>query len=212
MSGDVDGNHLFKPEVPLQIGLDERSDKATASGVDVDRAVDIALHQEVIDRLDVLVLTSVSGTKDSTDTDRVLVNQVNGLLGVDNVALLGTVDISLLDVEVTGGLFPAHLNSAVHDNVRARVVLALGLALVLPALLHGQRAQHDRLGGANSRSTHGILIPDVSWAVEKAGNHVDAAILNLCGVRVLLVVDEVLAEGLGHDFLDLIFLKSEALD
>lgn len=42
--------------------------------------------------------------------------------------------------------------------------------------------------------------------IEHPGNHVDASVLDLSGLGVLLVVDEVLAKGLRHEFFDFIFL------
>lgn len=59
----------------------------------VNRNVNVALDQEVVDGLGVLVLASVGGTEDGADTNGVLVNQVDGLLRVDNVAVLCAVDV-----------------------------------------------------------------------------------------------------------------------
>jgi len=42
--------------------------------------------------------------------------------------------------------------------------------------------------------------------MEEITDHVDTAVLNIGGLRVLLVIDEVLGEGLRHEFFGLIFL------
>lgn len=129
----------------------------------MDRDVNVALDQQVVDGLGVLVLASIGGTENGADTNGVLVDQVDGLLRVDNVAILCAVDIPvcsvstrtpaksqdhglLLNIKVTSSLLPTHLNSRVHDDVRTRVVLALCLALVDPGLLHCQCCKHDGLG------------------------------------------------------------------
>lgn len=207
VSGDVDGDDLLETEVPGQIGLGEGSDKATASGIDVDGAVNATLNKQVVDGLDVLILTSVGSTDNGTDTNCVLIHQIDSLLGVDDKAGSGTVDVLLLNIKVASGLLPTHLHGTVHDNVGTGVVLTLGLALVLPALLHGQSTEHDGLGGANGGGTHCVLTLRFRGAVEQTGNHVHAAVLDLGGVGVLLVVNKVLAERVGHDLLDFLFLQ-----
>ena len=64
----------------------------------MDRDVNVALDQEVVDGLSVLVLASVGGTENGADTNGVLVNQVDSLLRVDNVAVLGAVDVPFSSV------------------------------------------------------------------------------------------------------------------
>lgn len=53
-----------------------------------------------------------------------------------------------------------------------------------------------------------MIILVVRRGVEQSGDHVDTAVLDLCGLRVLLIVDEVLAERLAHELLDLLFLHN----
>lgn len=43
--------------------------------------------------------------------------------------------------------------------------------------------------------------------MEQVGNHVDAAVLDVCGLGVFFVVDEVLAEAVGHELLGFVFLE-----
>jgi hypothetical protein len=173
----------------------------------VDWAVNALLNQEVVDSLDILVFSSVRGSQDSADTDGVLVNQLDGFFGIDHIALVGTEDVLLFDVKVAGGLLPANLDGTVHHKVGTRPILALGLALFLPSLLHGKGCQHDGLRGANGGRAHCMVSVFVGWDIEQPRDHVDAAILDFGGLWVFFVVDKVLAEGLGHELFGLIFLR-----
>lgn len=145
VSGDVDRDNFGKSEVPFQAGVDKGNNETTTGSVDVDWGIKSSLDQEVVDGLDVLVLSGISGTDDSTDTDSVLVDEVDSGLRVDDVAVFRAVNVLLFDIEVARSLLPANLNCTVHDDVGSRGVLALGLALVLPASLHGEGCQHDGL-------------------------------------------------------------------
>lgn len=58
----------------------------------MNRGVQATLNQQVIDGLDILILACVGGSEDAADTDCVLVDKIDSLLGVDHVSLLGTVD------------------------------------------------------------------------------------------------------------------------
>lgn len=179
MARHVDRDDLFQAKIPFQFGIDERCHETSAGRVDVDGAIDAFLDQEVIDGLDVFILSRVRGTQDGTDADGVLVDQADGLLGIDHVAVLGAEGVLLLDIKVAGGLFPAYLDGTVHDDVGPRPILALGLAPVLPSLLHGERSQHDGLGRSNSGRPHGVLGAFVGGGIEQSRNHVDAAVLDL---------------------------------
>jgi hypothetical protein len=167
----------------------------------VDRNVNVALNQEVVDGLGVFVLASVGGTKNGTDTNGVFVDQIYRLLGVDYVAVLCAVDVLFLDVKVTSSLLPTHLDSRVHDYVGTRVVLALCLALVGPGPLHSECCEHDGLGRADGRCAHGVGVVVVGGNVEEAGNHVDTAVLDVGRDGVLFVVDKVLCKSVNHDLL-----------
>lgn len=59
--GDVDADDVGETEVPLEFGDDEGRDETTGSGVDVDRGVEAALVEEVVDGFCVLVLAGVGG-------------------------------------------------------------------------------------------------------------------------------------------------------
>jgi hypothetical protein len=205
VAGDVDADNALEAEVPLERGVNEGDDEAAGCSVHVDWDVDVFGDEEVVDFLDVFVFASVGCAEDGADADGVLVDEGDGFFRVDHVAGVGTEGVAFLDVEVAGGLLPAHLNGAVHDEVGVMPVFAFGLALVLPSSLHGQGAQHDGLGGADARGAHGLLVVVVGGCVVETGDHADAAVLDLGGFGVLFVVDEVLAEGFGHEFLGLVF-------
>lgn len=202
VAGDVDGDDLFTSEIPLEVGDDKGGDETTAGSIDVDGDIHAPLNQEVVDGLDILVLTSVSGTENSTDTDGVLVAKVNSLIGVQDEAIGGAHDELLLNLKVSRRLFPADLDGGGHDNVGFQGALALGDAAVLPFPLHGQDGEHDGFRGADGGGADGS-----TWgSVEEVADHVDAAVLDVGGLRVLFIIDEVLGEGLGHELLSLIFL------
>jgi hypothetical protein len=59
----------------------------------VDRAIDILRYEKIVHSLDILVFASVRGTQDDADTNGVLVNEVDCLLGVYNVTVCSAVDI-----------------------------------------------------------------------------------------------------------------------
>jgi hypothetical protein len=99
------------------------------------------------------------------------------------------------DVEVPAELLPDDVHVAAEDEVRLVGRLSLGLTPLAPLPLQRERAEHDRLGGA-LRPGAGRL----AGSVEQLGEHVDAALLDLGGHRILRVIDEVPKEVLvDHD-------------
>ena len=78
--------------------------------------------------------------------------------------------------------------------------LPLGRAPLLPAPLERQSAEHRRLAGARRRAARRLVrirrVPEVR-------EDVHAARLDLGGLRVLVLVDHVLVEALGHELLGL---------
>lgn len=83
------------------------------------------------------------------------------LLRINDVTVLGAIDVLLLDIEISGSLFPAcrnfsapshrswrrkvrtNLNGGVHDDVRLVVRLSGGLSCFLPLSLHGKGGKDD---------------------------------------------------------------------
>lgn len=65
---NVDGNDLFKSEVPDQIWINERSHEATRCSVNVNRAVNATLNEQVIDGLRVLIFASVGCSQNRANT------------------------------------------------------------------------------------------------------------------------------------------------
>jgi hypothetical protein len=124
----------------------------------MDRAIDLLLDQQVVDGLDVLVLARVRCPQDRTNANGILIHQIDRFFRINHVPRLRAVDIFLLDIEIPRRFLPAHLHRAIHHNIRARAVLALSLAAVLPALLHRQHGQHDTLRGSDGRCANGVLV------------------------------------------------------
>lgn len=168
---DVDADDVGEAEIPLEFGNDEGGDEAAGGSVDVDGGVEAALLEEVVDGLYVFVLARVGGAEDDADSDLclfsfidnsfgrektygVLVDQVHSLLRIKNVSVLGAVHVLLVDLEVAHGLLPDDLHSRGHNHVGLVPRLPFRLAPVLPALLHGQRGQHDGLGGSDGRGAN----------------------------------------------------------
>lgn len=198
---NIDRHDFLASEVPLQIRDDERSDETTTGGINVDGSINVSLNEEIVDSLDVLVLTSVGGTQNDADTNGVLVTQRDRLLWVNDVPLRSAVHESLVHLEVAAGLFPADLDGRGHDQVGLVCGLALGLAALLPAPLHGQDGEHDGLGGTNRRGADAA-----GGSVEEITNHVDTSVLDLSTLGVLFIINEVLGEGISHELLSFLFL------
>lgn len=203
MAGDVDGDNLGQAEIPLEVGHDKGRDKATGSSVDVDGTVNVFGDQQVVDGLCILIVAGVRGSEDRHDTNGVFIHQRHGRLGVNDEALPRAVDVLFVNLKVARRLFPADLNGRRHDDVGVLGRLAGGLAALLPAALHGEDGEHDGLGGADGGGADGVA---VVGGVEEVGNHVDAAVLDVGGIGVLFVVDEVGGEGVGHELEGFFFL------
>lgn len=122
----------------------------------MDWTVNVSFNQQVVDLLGILVLSSVGSAENGADANGVLIDKVDGFLGIDHVAIRRAVDKLLLDIKVAGSLLPADLDRRVHDHVGAAEVLAFGLAFVDPALLHGQGGEHDGFRGADGAGSHGV--------------------------------------------------------
>jgi hypothetical protein len=66
----------------------------------MDWAINALLNEEIINGLDILVLASVGCADNSTDSNCVLINQVDGLLWIDYETLGCAENILLFNVEV----------------------------------------------------------------------------------------------------------------
>ena len=235
MAGDVDGDDFLEAEVPWEVGHYKRRHKTSAGSIHVDGAINFVLHKEIIDCLDILVLSSVGGANDGADTNSVLVNELDSLLWVDNIAFIGAVDITFFNIEIPGRFLPTDLDGGVHDDVGFRGILAFSFALVLPAPLHSaedargqllapvclfvkikahlrQSSQHNGLGRPNCARAHRILGLICSRRIEQSCDHADTTILDIGSLRVLLIVDEVLGEGFGHEFFNFLFLRTTTVN
>ena len=197
MARHVDRADLLEPEVPLGVRVQERPHEAAARAVDVHRDVDPALlldaQQEVVDADDVVGVTGERRPDDRGDADRVLVEVGLHVVGPDDVLAVLQRDDPRLDVEVAAELVPHDVHVAAEDEVRPVGRLALGLAPLAPLPLQRERAEHDRLRRALRPRARRL-----ARGVEEAREHPDAALLDLRGLRVLGVIDEV-AVQVGGD-------------
>ena len=170
----------------------------------MDRDVEPGLHLELVQRLgharDVLVRAVERGAEDADDADRVLVAGGGDVLGVQRGLAGPDRDLLGLDLPVAAELVPADLDVGADDQV-GPVGGSAGLLLpLLPAPLQGQAGEHAGLGGADGGAADRVV---GLGGVPEVGDDVEAAVLELCGLRVLVAVDEVLVRGLGHQLLGL---------
>ena len=200
----VDRRDAGEAEVPLEVGVEERRDHRAGRAVGVHRHVDPGLGLERVERvadlLHGLVRAVEGGAEDRDDADRVLVAELHRLLRGEREARALHRDEAHLDVPVVRELLPADLDVDAHDEVRLVDRLALGRAPLLPAPLEREPAEHCGLARAGRRAAGRRVrvgrVPEV-------GEDVHAALLDLGGLRVLVLVDHVLVEALGHELLGL---------
>ena len=170
----------------------------------MDRHVDPRSLLQVVERgADLLhrLVRAVEGrAEDRDDADRVLVAPLDRLLGGEVEAVAFHRDEAHLDVPVVRELLPADLDVDPHDEIRLVRGPAGRLAALLPAALEREAAEHRRLARAGRRAARRLL--GVGGVPEPAED-VDAAQLELRGLRVLVLVDHVLVEALGHQLLGL---------
>ena len=187
------------PEVPVEIGVEERCDHRAGRAVDVDGHVHVSRRLERVERAsdpcDVLVGAVVGRAEHRDDADGVVIAALRRPVE-RQVGGVGThVDQASLDVEVAAELLPAHLNVGAHDEVRGGGVLTRGMASVPPPVLEGQTSEHARLARARRRAACGLF---VTGGIPQRGEHVDAPPFELRDLRILVLVDHVLGGALGH--------------
>jgi hypothetical protein len=194
----VDRANLLEPEIPSGVRVEERPDEGAAGAVDVQGNIQALLvaksDQQVVDA-DHFVGVAGEGRADHRrDADRVLIDVRLDVLGADRVLARLQGHDPRLDVEVAAELLPDHVDVATEDQVGLVGGLSRRLAALAPLPLQRQRAEHDRLRGSLRPST-GCL----AGGVEELGEHLNAALLDLGGHRVLGVVDEVPVQVLVDD-------------
>ena len=155
----------------------------------------LELVERRADLLDRLVGSVERRSEDRDDADRVLVAALHRLLGRQREAIALHRDEAHLDVPVVGELLPADLDVDAHHQVRLVGRLALRLALVLPAALERQTAEHRGFARAGGRAAGRL---QRVGGVPQPAQDVHAARLDLRGLRILVLVDHVLVEALGH--------------
>ena len=207
VAADVDRHHPRQPEVPLQVGLEERNDESPAGGVDVDRNVEALLLLQLVqgraDRGDRFQFAGVGGADDADHADGVLVDGLDHLFRGDDVAVLGHRQVAGFDLEVAAEFLPHHLHVGAHHQIRGAgfpAVAVFAAHPLLPPPLQRQTAQHHRLGGPDRGGADcagGVVVAQI-LGMEKVGNHCHTARFDCGGGRVLVLVDHVLVERLGH--------------
>ncbi len=190
--------------------MQERDDEAAAGRVDVHGHVQSAVGGQLVqggaDLADRFELTGERGAEDRDHADGVLVDVLQHLLGGDDVAALLHRQVPRLDVEVAAELLPHHLHVGAHHQVRPalppRIFLPDAFA---PPPAQRETGQHDRLAGPDRGhpGRAGRVVVAQVLGVEQVGDHAHAAGLDRGGGRVLVLVDHVLVERLGHQLLGL---------
>jgi hypothetical protein len=145
----VDAGDPRNAEVPLQVRIEEGGDHAARGAVDVDRDVQASLFLEAVERVGDLrhrlVAAVEGGAQDRHHADRVLVDELDRLLAGEVETVARHRDQPRFDLEVVCEFLPADLDVDAHDDVGLVGRLAGRAALLLPAALHRQAAEHARL-------------------------------------------------------------------
>ena len=197
--GGVDRGDPGEAEVPRQLGVAEGRDHATGGPVDVHGDVEARALLEVVeggaDVGDGLVAAVERRPEDRDHADGVLVARGGGRSRAEVQPVALHRDEARLDFEVVGELVPADLDVDAHDDVGTVGGLVRHAAGVLPAPLEREPAEHARLAGADGRAADrggGVR------GVPEVGEYVHAPVLQVGRARVLVLVDHVLVERLGH--------------
>ena len=158
--------------------------------------------ERVADFLDRFVRPVVGRSENGHHADRVLVTEPNRLVcgEVEPVSLHR--DEPHLDVPVISELLPADLHVDAHHEVGLVGGFHRRPPAMLPASLEGQPTEHGRFARPRRRAAHRLVRVR---CIPEPAQDVDAAQLQLCGLRVLILVDHVLVEALGHESLGLRF-------
>ena len=205
MPGSIDGFHPRQAEVPEQVRLHEGREESAAGSVDVDGDVEPGLGLQLVERdadlVDRLELQSERNAESNDHADGVFVTALEHFFRREQQAVAFHGDFADLDVEVAAKLVPADLHRA-HDEVRSIGGFALGALAFAPFPLEGQAAEHGCLAGAGGGAADGA---GGFRRVPQIGQHVDAALFDGRGLRILILVDHVLVGGLVHELPDLGF-------
>ena len=193
VAGGVDRPYLLQPEVPLRVRIEKRPDEGAAGAVDVEGDVEallvLQLDQEVVDPHHVVGVAREGGADHRRDADRVLVDVRLDVLRADRVLTRLEGHDPRLHVEVAAELLPDHVHVPAEDQIRGVRGLAGRLTALAPLPLQRECSEHDRLRRALRARPRGL-----AGRMEELGQHPDAALLDLEGLGVLGVVDEVAME------------------
>ena len=202
MSGGVDGDHPLEREVPHEGRLHKGRDHPARRPVDVHWHVQAGVLLDRVeglaDFLDRLVDARVCDAHDGDHANGVLVHEVLEERAVKGGVVNRHGHKPHLDIPVVAELLPAHLHPGAHDEVRLVDAQPGVAALGTPASAHRKSSEHRGLrradrGGADSvRWVRGV--PEVREDAPAAG-------LDLRGLRIFVLVDHVLVDGLRVELL-----------
>lgn len=130
---------------------------------------------------------------------------LNTIIHVPVAALLA-LDITRLNIPIPAELLPTDVRLVPHHQVGLGVVQTQTRTPLLPPLLHGQRTQHNSLGTAHRRSTHGITVAHGvdRGGVEQRRQHAHATVGDLLARRILVRIDKVDIERVHHQLTRLV--------
>ena len=165
---------------------------------DLESARGIVVRQRVVNGPDRFVFAGERGSENRNNADGVLIQRADDLLRRDRVPTGGHWKVPRLDIPVLAKLLPHDLDVRAEDEVRLLCVRRANTTTRAPAPFHRETGQHHRL----TRSDRGR--PDrIAGRMEQVADHVHAAPFQLGGLRVLVLIDHVLVEGLGHESIGL---------
>ena len=148
----IDRGHTRDIKAPFVVRRRKRRHHRTRRTINVDRYVQARPLLQLIELmshfLHWLIVARVRRTENHDDSNRVLVNVVHRTLRIKAVVRrLVHRHGTLLNLPVARKLFHAHLHVRTKHQIRAWVVdiLALRLALLLPAALGTKQSKHDGL-------------------------------------------------------------------
>src|SRR5215213_8909123 len=171
---------------------------APSTWIGTSRPVRLQIIESVRDLLHRLVRAVEGRAEDGDHADGVLVAEFRRLFAVQVETVSLHRYVAGLDLEVVAELLPADLDVYAYYHVRPICALSCSASPLLPAAFEGQSPEHGGFAGARGRASgRGIGVGGVPQAAE----HVDAAHLQLGRLWVLVLVDHVLVEALGHQLL-----------
>ena len=164
----------------------------------MDRYVQAGIALKVVERQrqrgDRFIDASERHAERRDHANRILVAIFAEVLGPQPQRVALERNLANFDVEISREFFPAHLHRPA-DKVRLRIGLAGGDAPLAPSPFQRQSAEHAGLARSCGRATEAL---PCARRVPEIGDQMHAAVLDLGGLRILVLVDHVLVDRLRH--------------